>query len=95
VGTKAGITVGGIAALLLLIGLVVWLLRRRRSGYSSADKIVSSSPDMEQAAYQIEPFEGPPNGKSSQYNVIFGILMYNTLQRLEQEAPQLLITIPF
>jgi hypothetical protein len=63
---KAGIITGGIVAALLFIGILLRFFQRRRNRYSSPDKIVSATrPDMEQAAYQIEPFEGHLGGKSS------------------------------
>ncbi|KIM77382.1 hypothetical protein PILCRDRAFT_618454 [Piloderma croceum F 1598] len=55
----AGIAVGGVIALLLLIGIPLRFLQKRRRR-PSPDKIISA--DMEQAAYQIEPFLGPPPG---------------------------------
>jgi hypothetical protein len=48
------------AALLSLLGVLFWLLWKRRRDSSFPDKISSlTQPEIEQVGYQIEPFISP------------------------------------
>jgi hypothetical protein len=60
----AGIAVGSVVAFLLLIVILLRFLQKHRR--LSPDKSIGAArPDMEQSAYHIEPFLGPPPGGES------------------------------
>jgi len=69
-GTVVGIAVGSMTALLSLIGVLIWFLRKRRRDALLPDKISSlSPPEIEQVAYQIEPFLHSSSGAASGFLV--------------------------